>query len=472
MGQEKTNSTVRIDMLHGGIFRKLLLFALPLIASGILQQSFNSVDVAVVGQFASSQALAAVGSNGLVISLIINLFIGISIGANVVIAHYIGRQDEKGIKNAISTTAIIAVTSGIFLLITGLLIAKPILEALDTPEDVIDLAVLYLRIYSLGMPFMMIYNFGAAILRSLGDTKRPFYSLVVAGAINVGLNLLLVIEFEMSVAGVAVATVISNIVNAGIIVFFLTHEKGVFRLELKQLSISKAELKKILQIGVPAGIQGMVFSISNVFVLATINSFGSAGGAGSFTAPHLFHAVAGSSAALNYEYYCYFVVSAFAQATVAFTSQNYGAGQIERCKTIFRQSMLLGLLGCAALNLLIVWQKEFFIRFFTTEPEIIRYAAIRMEYVLLFQFIASSYEISGAALRGIGYSMTPTVLTIFGTCLLRLVWIFTVVPLSKSYETLLAVYPISWVITGISVCTAYAIIRRKAFSLAVLQQQK
>ena len=445
MGQEKTNSTVRIDMLHGGIFRKLLLFALPLIASGILQQSFNSVDVAVVGQFASSQALAAVGSNGLVISLIINLFIGISIGANVVIAHYIGRQDEKGIKNAISTTAIIAVTSGIFLLITGLLIAKPILEALDTPEDVIDLAVLYLRIYSLGMPFMMIYNFGAAILRSLGDTKRPFYSLVVAGAINVGLNLLLVIEFEMSVAGVAVATVISNIVNAGIIVFFLTHEKRV--------------LKKILQIGVPAGIQGMVFSISNVFVLATINSFGSA-------------AVAGSSAALNYEYYCYFVVSAFAQATVAFTSQNYGAGQIERCKTIFRQSMLLGLLGCAALNLLIVWQKEFFIRFFTTEPEIIRYAAIRMEYVLLFQFIASSYEISGAALRGIGYSMTPTVLTIFGTCLLRLVWIFTVVPLSKSYETLLAVYPISWVITGISVCTAYAIIRRKAFSLSVLQQQK
>ena len=240
MGQEKTNSTVRIDMLHGGIFRKLLLFALPLIASGILQQSFNSVDVAVVGQFASSQALAAVGSNGLVISLIINLFIGISIGANVVIAHYIGRQDEKGIKNAISTTAIIAVTSGIFLLITGLLIAKPILEALDTPEDVIDLAVLYLRIYSLGMPFMMIYNFGAAILRSLGDTKRPFYSLVVAGAINVGLNLLLVIEFEMSVAGVAVATVISNIVNAGIIVFFLTHEKGVFRLELKQLSISNS----------------------------------------------------------------------------------------------------------------------------------------------------------------------------------------------------------------------------------------
>ena len=216
-------------MLHGGIFRKLLLFALPLIASGILQQSFNSVDVAVVGQFASSQALAAVGSNGLVISLIINLFIGISIGANVVIAHYIGRQDEKGIKNAISTTAIIAVTSGIFLLITGLLIAKPILEALDTPEDVIDLAVLYLRIYSLGMPFMMIYNFGAAILRSLGDTKRPFYSLVVAGAINVGLNLLLVIEFEMSVAGVAVATVISNIVNAGIIGTSVNEERGGLR---------------------------------------------------------------------------------------------------------------------------------------------------------------------------------------------------------------------------------------------------
>ncbi len=339
-----------MDMLHGSIFRKLLLFALPLIASGILQQSFNSVDVAVVGQFASNQALAAVGSNGLVISLIINLFIGISVGANVVIAHYIGRKDEQGIQNAISTTAVIAATSGIFLLITGLVIAKPLLEALDTPEDVMDLAVLYLRIFSLGMPFMMIYNFGAAILRSMGDTKRPFYSLVIAGVINVGLNLLLVIGFKMSVAGVAIATVASNIVNAAIIICFLTHEKGIFRLKLKKLSVSKPELRKILQIGVPAGIQGMVFSISNVFVLATINSFGSA-------------AVAGSSAALNYEYYCYFVVSAFAQAAVAFISQNYGAGKIERCKNIFRQSMLLGLLGCAFLNLLIVWQKEFFIGF-------------------------------------------------------------------------------------------------------------
>ncbi len=445
-----------MDMLHGSIFRKLLLFALPLIASGILQQSFNSVDVAVVGQFASSQALAAVGSNGLVISLIINLFIGISVGANVVIAHYIGRKDEQGIQNAISTTAVIAATSGIFLLITGLVIAKPLLEALDTPEDVMDLAVLYLRIFSLGMPFMMIYNFGAAILRSMGDTKRPFYSLVIAGVINVGLNLLLVIGFKMSVAGVAIATVASNIVNAAIIICFLTHEKGIFRLKLKKLSVSKPELRKILQIGVPAGIQGMVFSISNVFVLATINSFGSA-------------AVAGSSAALNYEYYCYFVVSAFAQAAVAFISQNYGAGKIERCKNIFRQSMLLGLLGCAFLNLLIVWQKEFFIGFFTSEPDIVRYAAIRMEYVLLFQFMASSYEISGAALRGLGYSMTPTVLTIFGTCLLRLVWIFVVVPMSRSYETLLTVYPISWVITGIAVCTAYAIIRRKAFSLPATQ---
>ncbi len=445
-----------MDMLHGSIFRKLLLFALPLIASGILQQSFNSVDVAVVGQFASNQALAAVGSNGLVISLIINLFIGISVGANVVIAHYIGRKDEQGIQNAISTTAVIAATSGIFLLITGLVIAKPLLEALDTPEDVMDLAVLYLRIFSLGMPFMMIYNFGAAILRSMGDTKRPFYSLVIAGVINVGLNLLLVIGFKMSVAGVAIATVASNIVNAAIIICFLTHEKGIFRLKLKKLSVSKPELRKILQIGVPAGIQGMVFSISNVFVLATINSFGSA-------------AVAGSSAALNYEYYCYFVVSAFAQAAVAFISQNYGAGKIERCKNIFRQSMLLGLLGCAFLNLLIVWQKEFFIVFFTSEPDIVRYAAIRMEYVLLFQFMASSYEISGAALRGLGYSMTPTVLTIFGTCLLRLVWIFVVVPMSRSYETLLTVYPISWVITGIAVCTAYAIIRRKAFSLPASQ---
>lgn len=444
---------VRIDMLNGGLFRKILIFALPLMGSGALQQSFNSVDVAVVGRFASSQALAAVGSNGLIISLIINLFVGISVGVNVVIAHYIGQKDTIRIKGAIHTAATIAVASGLFLLVFGIIIARPLLEALDTPTDVLDLAVLYLRLYSLGMPFMMIYNFGAAILRSMGDTKRPFYSLIVAGIVNTVLNLLLVIVFGMGVAGVAISTVISNIVNAGIIVYILVNETGPFKLTIKEMTIVRPELKKMLRIGLPAGMQGMVFSISNVFILATVNGFGS-------------DAMAGSAAALNFEYYCYFAISAFAQAAVAFVSQNYGAGQTVRCDKIFRQSMLLSILSCGILNVVIFWQKDLFIGIFTSQPEVIHYASIRISCVLLFQFIASSYEISAATMRGLGYSMTPTILTIFGTCLLRLLWVYTVCPRYHDFKVLMSVYPLSWVITGIAVCTAYYIVRKKAFSIS------
>lgn len=304
-----------MDMLHGSLLNKILLFALPLAASSILQQLFNSVDVAVVGKFASSQALAAVGSNGSVISLMINLFVGISVGASVVIANYIGQKNQRGIKNAIHTVSVVTLTSGILLLAIGLFTARPILEMMDTPDDVLDLAVLYLRIYFLGMPFFMIYNFGAAILRSMGDTKRPLYCLVIAGLINTALNLLLVIVFQMSVAGVAIATVVSNMFCAGMVIYILLHEQEPFRLEIKDIKISRLELRKMLQIGIPAGVQGMVFSIANVFIQAAINRFGS-------------NAIAGSAAALTYEYYCYFVVNAFSQAAVTFISQNYGAGDI------------------------------------------------------------------------------------------------------------------------------------------------
>ena len=287
------------------------MFSLPLAASSILQQLFNSVDVAVVGRFASDQALAAVGSNSSVISLMINLFVGISVGANVVIANYIGQKDERGIKNAIHTVSVIAFTSGCLLLVVGLLIARPILEAMDTPDDVIDLAVLYLRIYFLGMPFFMIYNFGASILRSMGDTKRPLYCLVAAGIINT----VLVIVFKMSVAGVAIRTVVANMFSAGVIIYILRHEQGPFKLDFKHLRINRPELRKVLQIGVPAGIQGMVFSIANIFIQAAVNRFGSA-------------AIAGSAAALTYEYYCYFVVSAFSQAAVTFISQITGPDKL------------------------------------------------------------------------------------------------------------------------------------------------
>ena len=304
----------------------MLLFSLPLIASGILQQSFNSVDVAVVGRFAGSQALAAVGSNGPVISLLVNMFIGLAVGVNVVIANYIGRNNSRGVGAAVTASAQLALIGGVALFALAMMASRPILEVLNTPADVLDQAVLYLRIYSAGMPFMVIYNFGAAILRSIGDTQRPFYSLVAAGIVNVGLNFLFVAGMGMDVDGVAWATVISNIVNAAIITGILIREQGDIHLDLRAVFGTRpdgSQLRKIAGIGVPAGLQGTVFAFSNVFILSAINTFGSAGAAGSATA-------------INFEVYCYFVLNAFGQTAVAFTSQNYGAGRLDRCRLIFR----------------------------------------------------------------------------------------------------------------------------------------
>ena len=442
----------KIDMLNGPLMGKILLFALPLMASGALQQSFNSVDVAVVGRYCNPQSLAAVGSNGMIISLIVNLFIGISVGANVVIAHYIGRKDDNAVKKAVDTIMSLAIICGVILLFFGVVTARPILEAISTPHDVIDLATVYLRIYFLGMPFFMIYNFGSAILRSIGDTRRPFYCLVAGGIVNVILNLVLVLFFDMGVAGVAIATVASNVVSALLLLVILAREEEPYRVYIFRFSVNHPELSKMLKIGMPAGIQGMVFSFSNIFIVSGINTFGAAGSAG-------------SAAALNFEYYCYFVIVAFNSAAVAFTGQNYGAGKIERCNRVFTFCSVMALVGCAILNVLIVWQKEFFISFFTTDPDVAHFGYIRLTVVLLFQFIATSYEVSGACMRGLGYSMTPTVLTIFGTCFLRIAWVYLFhhTTIIDGMDALLMVYPISWILTGISVLIAYFIIRRKAY---------
>ena len=287
-----------IDMTHGTLWNKLLIFALPLAASSILQQLFNSVDTAVVGRFASSRALAAVGSNSSLIALMINLFIGISLGSNVIISRYIGQKTEEHVKAAIHTAIVVALCSGIFVLVLGQFIARPVLTLMGTPKDVLDLAVLYLRIYFLGMPFIMLYDFSSSILRSIGDSRRPLYALIAAGIINTGLNLILVIVFHLGVSGVAIATVVSNIVSSGILFYILLHEQEPIRVRLCGLSIDWGELKKILIIGVPAGLQGMVFSLANVCIQSMINSFGS-------------NAIAGSAAALNFEFFAYFMVNAF-----------------------------------------------------------------------------------------------------------------------------------------------------------------
>lgn len=438
-----------IDMLNGSLLDKIIMFALPLAASSVLQQLFNSIDMAVVGRFAGKEALAAVGSNSSVISLVVTLFVGVSVGANYVIANHIGRKDWQGIKDAVATTAGVSIVSGILLLFLGIGLARPILEMIDTPSDVIDLSTLYLQLYFAGIPFIMIFNFGSAILRGMGDTKRPLYCLLVSGLINAILNVILVVKFDMGVAGVGIATLVANAINAAIVIYILKHERNPYRLEFDKIDFHKKELKTMLQIGIPAGIQGMVFAIANVTIQSSINSFGSS-------------AMSGSAAALNYEHFCYFIIAAFSSAAVTFMGQNIAAGNKERCRRIFIHTMWLCVMCCGLFNAFFTWQEPFFIGIFNSEPEVHEFAYIRMEMVLLPQFIASSYEVASGALRGLGYSSLPAVLTVVGTCVLRLCWVHFVIPSHHVFQWLMVVYPISWVVTGLMVLIAYyAVCKRK-----------
>ncbi|MCQ2233657.1 MAG: MATE family efflux transporter [Paludibacteraceae bacterium] len=437
-----------IDMLNGSLLDKIIMFALPLAASSVLQQLFNSIDMAVVGNYAGKEALAAVGSNSSVISLVVTLFVGVSVGANYVIANYIGCKNRQGIKDAVATIASVSLVSGVLLLFLGIRLARPILEFIDTPTDVIDLSTLYLQLYFAGIPFIMVFNFGSAILRSMGDTKRPLYCLFVSGAINAVLNIILVVCFNMGVAGVGIATLVANAINAVLIVYILQHERNPFRLVFARITFHKKELTKMLQIGIPAGVQGLVFAIANVTIQSSINSFGSS-------------AMSGSAAALNYEHFCYFIIAAFSSAAVTFMGQNIAAGKKERCRRIFFYTMWLCVVSCCFFNVLFTWQESFFIGIFNSDPEVHEFAYVRMEWVLLLQFVASSYEVSSGALRGLGYSSLPAALTVVGTCVLRLCWVYWFIPSHHVFKWLMVVYPISWVVTGVMVLLAYYVVCKR-----------
>lgn len=440
------------DMLNGSIWDKLILFALPLAASSILQQLFNAADVAVVGSFAGSIALAAVGANGPIINLLVNLFVGLSVGANVVIASYIGQNDEKRASLAAHTSVLISIISGFFLLVVGFFFARPILELMSTPSDIIDAAELYLKIYFLGMPFIMLYNFTSAILRSKGDTKRPLIALSIGGAINVLLNLFFVIVLHMSVEGVAIATVISNIFSSLFLLYCLMHETDALKIDLKNLKINMIILKKIAKIGVPAGLQGMVFSISNVCIQSTLNTLGS-------------NAVAASSAALNYEYFAYYILSAFAQAAVTFIGQNYSANKYERCKKITKQTLLIGgTITMIACIIFVIFDK-FFISFFTSDQLVASLAYTRMKIILPFQFLNLSIEVFSSVMRGLGYSSVPAMICVGGICGIRLLYLYTIYPMIASFEHLMIIYPISWFITVSCLVVVYWFyVRKKAYN--------
>lgn len=439
-------------MLHGPLLKKIILFALPIALSGILQQLLNSADVAVIGLFESSISQAAVNSNGALINLLINLFTGLSVGVTVVIAANIGRGETGDVHSVVLTAFVIAFVSGVFLLAVGIGISEPVLRLMNVPntaeEPVLPLAVQYLRIYFAGMPFVMIYNFGSAILRSVGDTRRPLYVLIAAGLLNAGLNVLFVAAFKMNVAGVATATVISDAVSAVAVVVFIMKDK-MLRIRFGQSKVRATYLRSIFRIGIPAGLQGVVFSLSNVCIQTAINGFGKS-------------AMAGNGNALYFEYYVYFFVSGFASAATTFAGQNYAAGEYARCKKIFRLCLLWSLIISTVLSVIFTAGGKWFLRIYSTDEEVIKFGVIRLLCVLSGEMLPSVYEVAGGMLRGIGNSMLPAIITLVGSCGLRILWVYTVfAACSQNIWTLLIIYPISWMLTDIAMLVAYLVIAGK-----------
>ena len=442
-----------MDMTHGPLAGKILRFAVPLALSSMLQQLFNAADLAVVGRFTNPQAMAAVGSNASVVSLLISLFIGLSVGANVVVGNLIGAGRRERLPAAVHTIITVALISGVFLAAVGNLVARPILQLMGAPENVLNLAVLYLRIYFLGMPMITLYNFGSAILRSKGDSRRPFIAMVIAGVVNVLLNLFFVVVLHLHVIGVALATVLSNCLSGGLMVWYLLHEEKDFRLSLRRLRIDPAILKKMVSIGLPAGVQGMVFSLSNVVIQSAVNSFGA-------------DCIAGMTAGQNFDFISYCLLNAFAQACVTFTSQNYGAGDSERCRRVWRISMGMGVgIDMLFIGLLFLLRYQV-VQLFTTDAEVIRYAMVRVNYAFTLHFLCATYEITGGDLRGMNRSTIPALISIFGTCAARLLYVRFFFPLYRTPEVLIMVYPVTWILTTIAMNSAYLLSRKKAFRFA------
>lgn len=439
-----------IDMCHGPLFSRLILFAIPLILSGVLQLLFNAADIIVVGRFSGSHALAAVGSTSSLINLLINLFVGISVGANVLVGRYYGAQDYKSASESVNTAMVTAAVGGCIMIVAGVVLAKPLLEMMGTPADVLHLSVLYMRIYFVGMPALMIYNFGASLLRALGDTKRPLYFLTVAGIINVIFNLFFVIKFDMGVAGVALATIISEWISAILILLCLEQSEGVLHIKMKELKFYKDKFVEMLKIGIPAGIQGIIFSISNVLIQSSINSFGSV-------------AMAGNTAASNIEGFVYTSMNAIYQTSLSFTSQNYGAKEYRRVDKI-----LLQCLGIVSVVGLVMGVGAYLfghplLSIYSTSEEVIQYGITRLSVVSACYFLCGIMDVFVGSLRGIGYSIMPMIVSLLGACVFRVIWIFTIFKVEHSLFTLYISYPISWILTFTAHFICYVVLRKKAF---------
>ncbi|MDY3917699.1 MAG: MATE family efflux transporter [Candidatus Limivivens sp.] len=424
-----------IDMCNGGLWGKILMFSFPLMLSGILQLLFNAADIVVVGRFAGSHEMAAVGATGALINLLVNVFIGLSIGTNVLTARFCGAGDKRGVEDTVHTSVLISVISGGILLVMGLLAARPMLEFMGTPEEVLDYAVQYMKIYFMGMPVMLLYNFGAAILRAVGDTKRPLYFLTASGVINVIFNMIFVIVFHLGVKGVALATVISQTIAAVLVVRCLMKTDGVYRLEIRKLAIHKKVLIQMLQVGLPAGIQGAVFSASNVLIQSAMNSFGAI-------------AVAGCTAAGNLEGFVYTSMNAVSQTAMSFTGQNFGAGKYKRIdKIMVCCMMVVTVTGLIVGGLMVLFGKQL-LGIYSADPEVVRYGLIRMRIICLPYFLCGIMEVIVGSVRGMGHSVVPMIVALLGACGLRVVWIFTVFAMNHTIEILYLSYPVTWTVTA------------------------
>ena len=437
-----------MDMCSGPLLGKILVYAIPLMLSGILQLLFNAADVIVVGRFAGHESLAAVGSTSALINLLINVFIGLSIGANVLVAQYFGAGKEKEVQDTVHTAITISLICGLALVFLGIFAAGPLLKIMGTPDDVLEKAILYMRVYFTGMPVLMLYNFGAAILRAVGDTKRPLYFLIAAGVVNVILNLGFVILLHMGVAGVALATVLSQCISAVLVCRCLMKSDSAYRLDLSRLGVRWRTLKRIVQIGLPAGFQGAVFSVSNVLIQSSINAFDSV-------------AMAGSTASANLEGFVYNAMNAVHQTNLSFTSQNLGGGKFERINRILLLCLgVVTVVGVVMGGGFVLLGPQL-LRIYSSDPEVIRFGMVRLTIICGMYFICGWMDVLVGSLRGLGSSVIPMFVSLAGACGLRIVWIFTVFQWHHSLNVLYLSYPVTWVVTAAAHLICFMMIRRK-----------
>lgn len=437
-----------MDMCSGPLFRRMLVFTVPLICSGILQLFFNAADIIVVGKFSGEHALAAVGSTSSLINLLLNLVIGVSLGASVIVGRNYGAKHKSAVRKSVHTAIAVALWSGVIMLFIGVLLSPPILKLMGTPDDVIKLSTLYMRIYFLGMPSMMLYNFGASVLRAAGDTRRPLYILAGAGMINIFLNLIFVVGMNLSVAGVALATIVSETISAFMVMRILIKTDGFLHLDIKRIKIHKKFFKEMLKVGLPAGIQGVFFNISNVLIQSSVNSFGSV-------------VMAGNTAAVTLEGFVDTSILAIYQTTLNFTSQNMGARKYSRIGKIFTSSLIMSVVTGFIFGGGTYIFADKLLKICISTEEAISYGAVRLGVVAVSYPLCGIMDVGASILRGMGYSILPTVVVLIGACIFRVVWILTVFKEYHSLVVLYFSYPISWFLTSLILIGCYLYLKRR-----------